>query len=73
MKTKHCEECRFFHHPSEIRPRAGCQKGHKPRFYAPKNISKAQRGDYGWKRKCEDFEIHPLQELVNQGQEWESG
>lgn len=72
MKAKHCEECWFFHQPSEIRPRAGCQKGHKPRFYAPKNISKAQRGDYGWKRKCEDFEIHPLQELVNQGQEWES-
>ena len=29
-----------------------CAKGHKPRFYMPRNYSDI---DYGWKRRCDDF------------------
>lgn len=55
MKAKNCDECKFFHAPSELRPRASCAKGHKPRFYSPKN-GNPYDFDWGWKRRCNDFE-----------------
>lgn len=56
MKAKHCDECIHFHNPSEIRPRAGCAMGHKPRFYKPKNLHCVVFvRNWGWKRKCDDF------------------
>ena len=53
MKTKHCDECKWFAQKSSENV---CRKQHHPRFYAPKTISQAQRGNFGWKRRCEDFE-----------------
>ena len=50
MLTRNCDECKHFDKG------LWCIKEHKPRFYAPKTISQAQRGDFGWKRKCDDFE-----------------
>ena len=32
-----------------------CALGNKPRFYAPQTMRQAMNGDWGWKRKCEDF------------------
>jgi hypothetical protein len=29
-----------------------CAKGHKPRFYLPRDMMDA---DWGWKRQCEEF------------------
>ena len=67
VKVKHCCECKN----AGLPPHGDlvCAKGHKPKFYAPKTITQAQRGDFGWKRNCDDFEIHPLQELADQAQE----
>jgi hypothetical protein len=33
-----------------------CGKGHKPRFYLPK-IGNPYFTNWGWKRKCNDFEM----------------
>ena len=58
MKTQWCEECRHF--DGDLLDRLGrgnpCTKGHRPRFYNPKNLTQAHTGIYGWKRRCEDFE-----------------
>lgn len=34
-----------------------CFVGHKPRFYRPQTVMQAERGDYGWRRRCKDFEM----------------
>lgn len=68
MKTKHCDEC-LHSYTRDWDLRLYCNKGHKPKFYAPKDISQSVRGNFGWKRKCEDFEIHSMQELADQGLE----
>ena len=54
MQTKHRDECK--HSQSYLPEEMRCLKGHRPRFYTPKTITQAQRGEFGWKRKCEDFE-----------------
>lgn len=54
MQTRNCEECK--HSQSYLPEEMRCLKGHKPRFYTPKDISDAMRGNWGWKGKCEDFE-----------------
>lgn len=56
MKARQCDECK--HYDAEIVPYEGwpCVEGHKPRFYKPLTISQAHSGDWGWKRRCEDFE-----------------
>ena len=65
MKTKHCDEC-LHSYTRDWDLRLYCNKGHKPRFYAPKTISKAQRGDFGWKRKCKDFDGRvSMRELID--------
>ena len=51
MKTRHCEECKFFH---TDRFDTKCLKLHTLRFYKPKH---PRDSDWGWKRKCEDFEV----------------
>ena len=52
-RAAHCDDCKHFH--VTLHPSSTCSQGHKPRFYAPKTISQATFGWYGWKRKCEDF------------------
>ena len=53
MKTRHCDECRHRNRFVEGDRNNVCKKGHNPRFYQP--IS-ALDTNYGWKRKCTDFE-----------------
>jgi hypothetical protein len=50
QKAHHCEDCqhREWFPISFLR----CKKGHKPRFYTPRN---PHDGDFGWKRRCADF------------------
>lgn len=52
--TVHCSECvHFALKPVFKASVAECASGHSPRFYAPKSpLDK----DWGWKRKCNDFE-----------------
>ena len=49
-KTRHCDECR---HYSPSFAGMHCARGHHPRFYNPGH---AHDTDYGWKRKCVDFQ-----------------
>lgn len=55
-RAAHCDECK--HYDADIVPHEGwpCVEGHKPRFYIPQTMNQEHRGDYGWKRRCEDFE-----------------
>ncbi len=58
MKASYCEDCKHYaidpdddttwHRP--------CEFGHKPRFYRPLTLSQAHSNDWGWKRRCHDFE-----------------
>lgn len=52
IKTQFCNECIHadFHHDGRLRK---CNKGHKPKFYLPQDYLD---DNYGYKRKCEDFE-----------------
>ena len=58
-KAKNCEECRHFLSGGIL-----CVEGHNPRFYKPKH---ERDGDWGWKRRCEDFEKLKGDEWLNQG------
>lgn len=54
-KTRHCDECRHctFHDCGDP---ITCGKGHKPRFYMPRGDYPHYENDWGWKRRCEDFQ-----------------
>ena len=54
MKTRHCDECT--HCDFTVNDKMHCNKGHKPRFYMPKGTYPHFENDWGWKRKCADFE-----------------
>ncbi len=34
-----------------------CSVGHKPRFYIPATIMQSIYQDWGFKRRCQDFEL----------------
>lgn len=51
MKTKHCMYCE---HIGQLHYTGECLKGHKPRFYMPRNNDPYDDG-YGYKKKCADF------------------
>lgn len=55
-RAVNCDQCR--HYDAEIVPFEGwpCVEGHKPRFYAPKTTMEAESGEWGWRRRCADFE-----------------
>lgn len=53
-KTHWCEDCKFRRWVGDDGLR--CVKGHKPRFYIPSS-GNPYHDDYGWKRRCLDFEI----------------
>ena len=61
-RTPYCDECK--HHADMTEDEATwkkpCVLGHKPRFYMPQTISQAHSSNWGWKRRCEDFQ--PLDE-----------
>lgn len=52
-KAHYCDECIYHHFPKGDLSRnyLECKKGHKPRFYNPRTMD----GDFGWKRRCDDF------------------
>ena len=50
QKTKNCEHCSNGSYPDGD---LICVSGHKPRFYKPAGTLDQ---DYGWKRKCADFD-----------------
>ena len=50
MKTRRCDECKWY--AANLNEHV-CRKQHFPRFYMPKGPMDL---NYGWKRKCEDFE-----------------
>ena len=65
MKIQNCDECKFFiwlnpfiKNSKISLPNSKlvkCKKGYKPRFYTPKNGN--PYGDYGFKKRCEDFKL----------------
>lgn len=56
-RAAQCEECLHFDHKRiDAGQRSPCTKGHKPRFYLPPTMMRAIYLDYGWRRRCEDFE-----------------
>ncbi len=58
MKAQWCEECRHcdLDRLDKFGRGSPCTKGHRPRLYKPLTLSQAHSDDWGWKRKCEDFE-----------------
>jgi len=54
MKTRHCYECKFL--IATLNGKAVCEKGHKPKFFVAKTAWQKATCDYGYKRKCLDFE-----------------
>jgi hypothetical protein len=52
--VRYCEDCqhREFVKVSDLR----CLKGHKPRFYLPRN-GDPYDANWGWKRRCADFVV----------------
>jgi hypothetical protein len=57
MKTRNCAVCIFARYLPNGKwdETFSCAKGHKPRFYQSANTVAAMEGDYGYKRKCEDY------------------
>jgi len=53
MKTRHCAQCK---HQDWKPDRAVCVKGHRPKFFVAKTMYQAMTDDYGYKRKCADYE-----------------
>jgi predicted anti-sigma-YlaC factor YlaD len=55
MKAKNCDECKHFSETLATYKRP-CKLLHRPRFYVPRTTTQAEAGDYGWKRRCNDFD-----------------
>lgn len=60
-KAQACDFCQHFDfgENSESEPfvwirKPGCTKGHKVRFYLPRS---PMDQDWGWKRRCDDFQL----------------
>jgi len=52
----HCDECLHWRKTGQPWSPSGgyvCQRNHAPRWFNPKSSIDT---DYGWKRKCRDFE-----------------
>jgi hypothetical protein len=50
-KSNFCDTCAHYN----AKLRNVCEAGHRPRFYCPDTWAQAFHGDWGWKRRCEDF------------------
>lgn len=54
--AKNCDECKHLKtNTIDLSDFPYCLKGHKPRLYKPQNLSDAHSGNWGFKRRCEDF------------------
>jgi hypothetical protein len=51
VKTQQCYQCAHRNFEAELD--SICDKGHKPKFFIPRS---ALDQNYGWKRKCADYE-----------------
>ena len=63
IETRFCDECAHADYGFIAYPKIEggtpfvCLKGHKPRFYKPRNLENGYLAfDWGYKRRCEDFE-----------------
>jgi hypothetical protein len=54
MKTRSCQECNLADWSGE---KLVCTKGHKPRFYLPIGTYPHFENEWGYKRRCEDYEL----------------
>jgi len=52
--TRHCESCQFRQWQGD--DRLICTKGHRPRFYQPVGRYPRFENDWGWKRRCADYQ-----------------
>lgn len=52
MKAKHCDECKHFN-DEDVPGTKVCWKNHHPRWYVQKYILDT---DWGYKKKCKDYE-----------------
>jgi len=57
-------ECKHIEFTNDDKGLLVCSIGHKPRFYAPKS-SNQYFENFGWKRKCTDFEIGDHVQIFN--------
>jgi len=52
LKARQCTGCAHLYFSFKRGITIYCGKGHKPRFYQPRNELDQ---DWGWKRRCSDF------------------
>lgn len=50
MKARQCDECKWYANNATDHV---CRKQHFPRFYKPRS---PMDQNWGWKRKCDDYE-----------------
>lgn len=72
-KTQYCDECQFHQYRTgKIAEGAArrsddtlrCLRGHKPRFYHPKN-GNFYNSSWGYKRRCDDFVVGEHVQVIN--------
>lgn len=62
IEMRNCDECEHADYNFIVSPpikgcEFKCTKGHKPRFYKPRHAADGYLAfDWGYKRRCEDFE-----------------
>lgn len=56
LKTRYCDTCAHSGWDDATETFL-CAKGHKPRWYKPKNGDWSGDLTWGYKRRCEDFEL----------------
>lgn len=54
--TRYCDECQHLQEHYGRPVEHSCAKGHALRFYHAQTLSQAHRGDWGFKRRCADFQ-----------------
>lgn len=56
-KARFCDTCWHGTHLGDEQPT--CDKKHKPRFYVPQTLHDWTASNYGFKRRCDDYEEIP--------------
>ena len=59
---RNCDEC-IFSRASADEMHMSCLKYHRPKFYQPKS-GDFTSGEWGWRRKCEDFRYKKPEEAL---------
>jgi len=68
-KTQYCDECKYKRDLIPLsRSDLLCEKGHRPRFYKPKNLHQVVFGSsWGYKRRCDDFVLGDHVHVIDVG------